>query len=199
MRILRMIANILIVICLTNAISGCGSDDNELKQEMEKLLVDKQDSVFLDNGKYVAATTEFTDEEAVVVLKSTTWVDDGYPYIYDNTKIKKIYDGNRDAVWYKFLDMGVYKNTYYGYNLEETPDFEYFVKNKTLTLHEIYRDKFGVIYSEYKFTRRLVAVDKDRIILDAYNEAGFWSQKYYPEFDENKSKIRFVWKALTEE
>ena len=52
---------------LTNAISGCGSDDNELKQEMEKLLVDKQDSVFLDNGKYVAATTEFTDEEAVVV------------------------------------------------------------------------------------------------------------------------------------
>lgn len=194
-----MIASILTVICLTNVISGCGSDDNEPKPETGKLLVDKQDSVFLDNGKYVAATTEFTDEEAVAVLKSAIWVDDGYPYIYDNTKIKKIYDGNRDTEWYKFLDMGIYKNTFYGSNLGEAPDFEYFVKNKILTLHEIYRDKFGMIYSEYKFTRRLVAVDKDRIILDADNGAGFWSQRYYPEFDENKSKIRFVWKAFTEE
>lgn len=184
-----------LLLCTFNS---CGSDTEEEIEEEIKLLVDKQDSVFLDNGKYVAAAAEFTDDEAVTILKSAIWVDKGYPYIYDNRKIKKIYDGIRDVYWYKFLDKGIYKRTFIGSGLDESPDFEYFVKNKTLTLHMIYRDIFGNITSEYKFNRKLVAVDKDRIIMDANNADGFWSQKYYPEFDKDKSKIRYVWKVQTE-
>lgn len=112
MRILRMIANILTVICLTNAISGCGSDDNEPKQEMEKLLVDKQDSVFLDNGKYVAATTEFTDDNYTYEWSVTV---DGESNVDGNVRLIE----NQSSATITFLSSGMYTITLLVYNENE--------------------------------------------------------------------------------
>lgn len=176
---------------------GC-KNENEPEPEETRTLVDKPGYVFLDNGEYVEANTEFTDEEAITILKSNIWKHDPYPYIYDYTRIVKVYGGTRDIYWYKFLDNGIYKSTFFGSNLDDAPDFEYSVKNKILTLRSVYRDVFGEIYSESTTKQTLVAVDDDRIIFDVDNINSVWLPKDFPEFDENISKVRSVLNAYKE-
>ena len=71
--------------------SACGNDEpsgenteQETINEKYDYTIDKQDSVLLDGGKYVAATTEFTDAEAEKVLQGAVWKNRAYPaYVYD--------------------------------------------------------------------------------------------------------------------
>ena len=126
---------------------------------------DKPGMVMLEEGKYVEATTEFTDEEALAVLKSKVWVTSYYEYVWYKDKI--VPEFQREPNYFKFLENGIYKWAYYLNELnDDAPDFEYSVKNKKLTLHIMYKDIFGSIYSENISTFTLIAVDKDRIIFD---------------------------------
>ncbi len=188
---------LIFILCLLSCsllYFGC---KNEPEVEETRTLVDKPGFVFLDNGKYVEANTEFTDEEAITILKSNLWKKDPYPYIYDYTRIVKTYGGTPDIHRFKFLDNGIFKTTYSNSSLDDAPDFEYSVKNKVITLRYVYRDILGQIYSEHTTKQTLVAVDNDRIILDG-NGIGVWLPNNFPEFDENISKTRFIWNAYKE-
>ena len=69
MKTLRMIAGILITLCIINVITSCkDKEDEPIPEPIKKPLVDKKDSIFLDNGEYVKATTEFTKEQADIVF-----------------------------------------------------------------------------------------------------------------------------------
>ena len=65
MKTIRIILYLIVNICLVNTISGCKNEGDE--PNGVRTLIDKKDSVFLDNGKYIAATTEFT--ESSIFLK----------------------------------------------------------------------------------------------------------------------------------
>lgn len=182
-----MIASILTVICLTNVISGCGSEEDEPKQEIKKILVDKQDSIFLDNGKYVKATTSFTQESAELLLRSKIWRKAKW-YIYDTYNIVSFTRSLN--ICYKF-----YENNQYQYlldaptqekmdnQLETSPFIDYTVKGKTL----MFEDAPSIPYT-------IIAIDENRIVLDRLCNAGDWtvSKDFPKDFDTNISKVRCV-------
>lgn len=193
MKTLRMIATIIITICVINVISSCKNEADE--PNGQRTLVDKKDSVFLDNGKYIAATTEFTDEEAINILKSSVWVVSSDYYIYDYTKIVKNIDLSSESYYIGFEDNGIFRKSYWLDELYGGPEFEYSVKNKVLKLHEFYRDQLGTIYSEYKTSYKLVAVDKDRIIMDI-DKISVVDLLLFPDINKEQAVIRNVWKAM---
>lgn len=194
--------------------SACGNDEPSGENtEQEKInekydyTVDKQDSVLFDGGKYIAATTEFTDAEAEKVLQGAIWKNRAYPaYVYDSSgRIKRI-SGYCDTYMMKFYDKGIYKQVMWGKDfkiathLETGPDFEYYVKDKILYLRRAYYDIFGYIYSEYKSKVKLVAVDSTRIILDNNGIGGVDLPSVFPsDFDKSSAKTRRVWTAYEEE
>ncbi len=193
----------LSLLCFLFALNSCGgsSDKEAYEPEEVRVLVDKKDSIFWDNGKYFAATTEFTDSEAVSVLKGSIWKDDGYPYVYDYTKIKKVYGGFRDVMLYSFYNGGIYKSKYIddADAWEKYPEFEYSVKNKILELHLIYRFAMGEILSEYTLHYTLVSVDKDRIVMDGKYNKNMYVPQGLPNFDPAKTTTRYVWTSYNSE
>lgn len=194
--------------------SACGNDEPSGENtEQEKInekydyTVDKQDSVLFDGGKYVAATTEFTDAEAERVLQGAVWKNRAYPaYVYDSSgRIKRI-SGYCDTYMMKFYDKGLFKSVMVGLGFDITTafdtnqKFEYYVKDKILFMRYVYYDKLGNIYSDTKTKVKLVAVDSTRIILDNNGIGGVDLPSVFPsDFDKSSAKTRRVWTAYEEE
>lgn len=194
--------------------SACGNDEPSGENtEQEKInekydyTVDKQDSVLFDGGKYVAATTEFTDAEAERVLQGAIWKNRAYPaYVYDSSgRIKRI-SGYCDTYMMKFSDKGLFKSVMVGLGFDITTafdtnqKFEYYVKDKILFMRYVYYDKLGNIYSDTKTKVKLVAVDSTRIILDNNGIGGVDLPSVFPsDFDKSSAKTRRVWTAYEEE
>ena len=174
---------ISLIFCLSLCV-GC-DEPIELVKNGKVLLGDK----------YVDATTDFTDEEAINVLKSVVWCDKGIPYIYDDKLMiyADVEDWTYDIYWYKFFDNGIFDWSPELSGLDN-PKFEYSVENRILTLRYVYRDILGSIYSERVVKVNLIAVDKNRIIFDSNGVSEDYS-KYYPEIDYKKAKTRTVWTA----
>ena len=178
-------------------LASCSDDKEELIEEEVVVLADKPGYVFLDGGEYVEATTEFTDKEAIAVLKSKIWKTDSNYYIYDLSKIKKTHY-KPDYMLYSFKDNGIY-NWSYDLGKNFSKDYEYWVNDKNLIMHETLADIFGAIYSESWFYLKVVAVDEDRIILDTTKKISQTSiPNGFPEFDLDKTKLRYVWVAHAE-
>ena len=193
--------------------SACGNDEpsgenteQETINEKYDYTIDKQDSVLLDGGKYVAATTEFTDAEAEKVLQGAVWKNRAYPaYVYDSSgRIKRI-SGYCDTYMMKFYDKGLFKSVMVGLGFDITTafdtnqKFEYYVKDKILFMRYVYYDKLGNIYSDTKTKVKLVAVDSTRIIFDN-NGIGVDLPSIFPaDFDKSSAKTRRVWTAYEEE
>ena len=193
--------------------SACGNDEpsgenteQETINEKYDYTIDKQDSVLLDGGKYVAATTEFTDAEAEKVLQGAVWKNRAYPaYVYDSSgRIKRI-SGYCDTYMMKFYDKGLFKSVMVGMGFDITTafdtnqKFEYYVKDKILFMRYVYYDKLGNIYSDTKTKVKLVAVDSTRIIFDN-NGIGVDLPSIFPaDFDKSSAKTRRVWTAYEEE
>ena len=189
-------------------ISACGSDEpsgeNKENDEKYNYTVDKQDSVLLDGGKYVAATTEFTDAEAERVLQGAIWKTSKYPlYVYDSSgKIKRI-TGISTKYVEKFYNNGFFNSVSVGLvgfdittAFDVPPQFEYYVKDKILYRSYLYRDKFGNIYSGAQAKSKLVAVDSTRIILDNNGIGGVELPSIFPsDFDKSSAKTRRVMTA----
>lgn len=194
--------------------SACGNDEPSGENtEQEKInekydyTVDKQDSVLFDGGKYVAATTEFTDAEAERVLQGAIWKNRAYPaYVYDSSgRIKRV-TGDCDTYMMKFYDKGLFKSVMVGLGFDITTafdtnqKFEYYVKDKILFMRYVYYDKLGNIYSDTKTKVKLVAVDSTRIILDNNGIGGVDLPSVFPsDFDKSSAKTRRVWTAYEEE
>ena len=193
--------------------SACGNDEpsgenteQETINEKYDYTIDQQDSVLLDGGKYVAATTEFTDAEAEKVLQGAVWKNRAYPaYVYDSSgRIKRI-SGYCDTYMMKFYDKGLFKSVMVGMGFDITTafdtnqKFEYYVKDKILFMRYVYYDKLGNIYSDTKTKVKLVAVDSTRIIFDN-NGIGVDLPSIFPaDFDKSSAKTRRVWTAYEEE
>ncbi len=192
MKTIRIILYLIVNICLVNTISGCKNEGDE--PNGVRTLIDKKDSVFLDNGKYIAATTEFTDEEVLNILKSAMWARSSNFYIYDYERIVKKDDLDSKYTYYLFKDGMKYRRAYKIQDLYSGHDFEYDVNNKILTLHEYYRDLAGIIYSEFKVKHKLVAVDVDRIITDT-ESVSVADLSLFPEINKKQAILREVWIA----
>ena len=188
-------------------VSACGSDEpsgeNKENDEKYNYTVDKQDSVLLDGGKYVAATTEFTDAEAERVLQGAIWKTSKYPlYVYDSSgKIKRI-TGISTKYVEKFYNNGFFnrESVELGFDITTAFDiprkFEYYVKDKILYRRYVYYDKMGYIYSDVQVKSKLVAVDSTRIILDNNGIGGVELPSIFPsDFDKSSAKTRRVMTA----
>lgn len=201
------------VLLVVTIFSACGSDEpmgnTEQEENNEKYdyTVDKKDSVLLDGGKYIAATTEFTDAEAEKILQGAVWKVRDYPaYVYDSSgKIKRV-TGDCDTYMEKFYNNGLFKSVMVGLGFDITTafdipqKFEYYVKDKILSKRYVYYDKLGSIYSEYTAKAKLVAVDSNRIILDNNGIGGVELPSVFPsDFDKSKAKTRRVWTAYEKE
>ena len=159
----------------------------------EPLDPTKEGKVLLGD-KYVDVCTEFTDEQAIEILKSSLWYDDGYPYIYNNTQMVQVYDGNRDSKWYKFEEGGIFKTDYDKNDIDDGPEFEYAVKDKILALRYVYRDILGNIYSDNTSYVKLVGIDKKRVVFDM-DGVNCYIPKDFPIKVDEDVKTRVVWNA----
>ena len=196
---------IMLSACENDEPSGENTEQEKINEKYD-YTIDKQDSVLLDGGKYVAATTEFTDAEAEKVLQGAVWKNRAYPaYVYDSSgRIKRI-SGYCDTYMMKFYDKGLFKSVMVGMGFDITTafdtnqKFEYYVKDKILFMRYVYYDKLGNIYSDTKTKVKLVAVDSTRIIFDN-NGIGVDLPSIFPaDFDKSSAKTRRVWTAYEEE
>lgn len=187
MKTLRIIAGILITLCIINVITSCkDKEDEPIPEPIKKPLVDKKDSIFLDNGEYVKATTEFTKEQAEIVFKSKVWRKAKW-LIYNTYEIKSF---NIMSYCYKFYDNYQYKYLYdyptqekMDSNIETAQLANYSIEGKTL----MFENADLIPYT-------IVAVDENRIVLDRLCNRGDYtlSNDFPQEFDKNKSKVRCV-------
>lgn len=170
------------------------SDDNEPEEiiEEKKPLVDKVDSVFIDNGEYIAVNTVFTDEEALAILDSTAWVRNEYEYIYDTYNIKQYYQTGKFNPSYKVFG----KDGYYSMSLKTNYGIgKYTVKNKELIMTITTYQIDGSIASQDKFTSTIVGIDSAHLVLDTpfiYVEG--WTTPDFKTFSSKDAKSRSVYK-----
>lgn len=190
MRTLRLIFGFLILLFVVNVTIGCKNEADEPElpgSEVLKKLVDKKDSIFLDNGEYVKATTEFTKDQAEVILKSKIWRKAKW-LVYETYKIKSF--NNNTTFCYKFNDN--YKYQYlYDYPTQEKMDKEiaqtkevnYTIEGKNLKFENV-----------ELFDYTIVAVDSNRVVLDRLCNQGDWmnSRDFPQEFDRKTAKVRCV-------
>lgn len=180
----------IVISMIIGMFTGCKDDKDEPKVEIDpviKQLVDKQDSIFLDNGKYVAATTKFTKDSAELVLKSKIWRKAKW-YVYDTYNIVSFI--RNINICYKFCDDNKYQllldaptQEKMDFQIETSPFVNYEIEGKTL----MFEDAPLVPYT-------IVAVDKDRVVLDRLCNNGDWtvSNNFPTGFDTKKSKVRCV-------
>ncbi len=199
----RLCIWLLLVSTIFWGLISCTNKDEETleeennKEELGEPLVDKPGYVFLDNGDYIPAKTDFTDAEVLELLQSRIWVENDYGYIYDKYKIKQLYGygAYNDIAYYRFNTDKSASFLHYDVYIDSLVDKdEYDFQDKTLMMHYIYRYVWGEIYSEHKEYYTLVGIMKDSLIFD-------WKGKYpdppiyFPKFDELTSRKRFVWKT----
>ena len=178
---------LILLVCSLFFVSCNGDDDT---------LVLEENGCVLLGDKYVEATTNFTDDRALDVLKSEIWYNDGHPYIYNNEQMVRVNRGG-EHYWYSFKEGGIFKSSPYLNDIKEDkgPEFEFSVEMGTLTMRYVYRDVLGSIYSDYTRKYKLVAVDAERIIMD---KAGIDCPvpNDFPIKDNGKATTRYVWKAV---
>ena len=186
MKVLRLLLGLVISLIVINVTTSCQDEPKQPEEETPKILVDKKDSIFLDNGDYVKATTEFTKEQVEAVLlktkiwKKTKWLAyetnkitslTVYPYCYkfnDNNKYQRLYD----YATQEQMDKEIARTKEVGYTIEGRKlKFE----NASLIDYTI------------------VAVDSDRVVLDRLCNPGDWTIGYLPkEFDRKTTMVRCI-------
>lgn len=189
MKTLRMIAGLLITLCVINVMSSCKNEADEPTPEPEpvkKPLVDKKDSIFLDNGKYVKATTEFTKEQAEAVFKSKLWRKAKW-LVYDTYNIKPF---NTTSFCYKFNDNYKYQ-LLMDYPIQDQMDAQI---EKTKLVNYTITGKILQFEDAELIPYTIVAVDENRVVLDRLCNPGDYtlSNDFPQEFDKKKSKVRCV-------
>lgn len=107
----------LILLSLIFVMVSCGSDDSEGQNEVTRPQ-DSEGKVFLEYGKLVDATTNFTQAQLQEALDKYDWEQD-YSFYYDNKMVKgreniaalplKIQDGRMAFFW---NDDGPYQYDY---------------------------------------------------------------------------------------
>lgn len=183
--------NIFVIVALGLSLVSCSDD------EPKTPLEDKAGMVFLDNGEYVTATTDFSDEDAVAVLCSKRWCRSGMPYIYDEYNIQRLYkesgNSSNSNSNFKFNADGYYRSLSGEedvYGDAKISTFE--VTDKCLIMKDCMIQHNEATTFTYKYT--LVSVDENRIIMDGVYDSSAWEiPDGFMSFDKSTASVRYVW------
>lgn len=177
----------VVALAIIAALASC-SDDPQVP------LQDKDGAVFLANGKYIDATTDFSEDELLTALCSRKWDIQGMPYIYDIYNCQQTY---YEPDVYAFTELPVWQfnadGTYIDYiHVFQGGTFE--IEGNKLTLFPSGRPYApGILttttYTVAGFAAEYIVLDKDYTDGACYIPEGFMS------FDEDVAKIRYMWNA----
>lgn len=176
---------------------ACSDDDEPTPEPTKTALADKDGYIFLDNGEYVAATTNFTTDEVLAALQSKIWCLDIW-HCYTTYNIYK-FDMNFTQ-YYKFStsdDEYVYQ-AYSLYNvdkIEAATKQRFTLSGKTLNLYNSTADNIVFSYT-------VVAVDENRIVMDrAFDQTldfNISQVASLSDSDKKIAKVRCVYVPATE-
>lgn len=192
---MKKVNEILGVLSLTMILmftfSSC-KDESQLD-----FLEDKEGLIFLEGGKYVRATTDFSDESVIDALCSKVWVSKTV-YLYQENQIYNISDMEPESYPIYFDKNGLtcrYKDIDYIKN--EMGEYRYEVNNKVLKIIQNPLSPLSsLMYQEYYYT--VISVDVERIVMDVpYNSKNTFVPRDFVDFDRNKAVVRMVWIPAT--
>ena len=142
---------IFLILAILVAIITVSCDDDIVPV---KEFHDTATQIFLENGRMVDATTQFTQQQLETALLRTAWQRD-YSFYYDKSKV-----GMPGEISY-------WTEAYYVFNSDGTAqlkavdnshtyDYRYTVQNHIITL----------VGADATFTLRAVALDQNRLVID---------------------------------
>lgn len=147
---------LLMAVAMCFSFASCSSDDEPAVVEEwknGKVLVGEQ---------FVPATTEFTDADALKILKNGKW-QYAMSYTYDShVRLLSSYDHTNDLSVFSFSENGEGK-----YLMSSSADrnMSYVLENKKLKIYyENYHDGYFDYYDRIEYNE-LLAVDKERIVM----------------------------------
>ena len=163
----------LLVILLGITLNACKGDNKEPeKPEEPKVLAtlpDKDGFVVLAGGEYVEATTNFSDEEALVVLQSKRWCPYVETYFYNEKQEIGFNDKLHDEYFdVSFKNDGTFEELRFNTMRSDTIGrrFQYSVENRVLKTTDFSRSMWYFPAFDLNVSFNIISVDKDRIIVD---------------------------------